>query len=134
MSLSTRLDGKVALVTGASRGIGKAIALALAEQGARVAVNYMSRAAEGDAVAAAITANGGTAIAVQADVSARAAVEAMVATVTARLGPVDVLVNNAGIALRRGIDDLTEADFDRTIAVNLKSGVPVHPSGPSRHA
>jgi 3-oxoacyl-[acyl-carrier protein] reductase len=121
MSLSTRLDGKVALVTGASRGIGKAIALALAEQGARVAVNYVSRAGAGDAVAAAITANGGKAVAVQADVSARAAVEAMVATVTAQLGPVDVLVNNAGIALRRGIDDLTEADFDRTIVVNLKS-------------
>jgi 3-oxoacyl-[acyl-carrier protein] reductase len=116
-----RLDGRVALVTGASRGIGKAIALALAQQGAKVAVNYLSRAGDADAVAAAIRANGGTAVAVPADVSAPAAVERMIAAVTAQLGPVDVLVNNAGVAIRRGIDDLTEADFDRTIAVNLKS-------------
>jgi 3-oxoacyl-[acyl-carrier protein] reductase len=121
MALSTRLDGRVALVTGASRGIGKAIALALAEQGAKVAINYVSRADAAEAVAAAIRASGGAAVAVRADVSARAAVDAMVAAVAAQLGPVDVLVNNAGIALRRGVDDLTEADFDRTIAVNLKS-------------
>jgi 3-oxoacyl-[acyl-carrier protein] reductase len=121
MALSTRLDGRVALVTGGSRGIGKAIALALAEQGAKVAINCVSRADAAEAVAAAIRANGGAAAAVRADVSARAAVDAMVATVAAQLGPIDVLVNNAGIALRRGVDDLTEADFDRTIAVNLKS-------------
>ena len=121
MALSLRLDGKVALVTGGSRGIGKAIALALAEQGATVAVNYVSRADAADAVVAAIRGDGGIAIAVQADVSARSAVEAMVAAVATRLGPIDVLVNNAGIALRRGLDDLSEADFDRTIAVNLKS-------------
>jgi 3-oxoacyl-[acyl-carrier protein] reductase len=121
MSLSARLDGKVALVTGASRGIGKAIALALAEQGAKIAVNYVSRAGAAEAVAASIRANGGAAVAVKADVSTRAAVEAMTAAITAQLGPVDVLINNAGIAIRRGIDDLTEADFDRTIAVNLKS-------------
>jgi 3-oxoacyl-[acyl-carrier protein] reductase len=121
MALSIRLDGRVALVTGGSRGIGKAIALALAEQGAKVAINYVSRADAAEAVAAAIRANGGGAVAVRADVSARAAVDAMVAAVAAQLGPVDVLVNNAGIALRRGVDDLTEADFDRTIAVNLKA-------------
>jgi 3-oxoacyl-[acyl-carrier protein] reductase len=121
MPLPAHLDGRVALVTGASRGIGKAIALALAQQGAKVAVNYLSRAGDAGAVAAAIRTNGGTAVAVQADVSARAAVESMMAAITAQLGPVDVLVNNAGVAIRRGIDDLTEADFDRTIAVNLKS-------------
>jgi 3-oxoacyl-[acyl-carrier protein] reductase len=120
MPLPARLDGRVALVTGASRGIGKAIALALAELGARIAVNYVSRAGEAEAVAASIRTRGGAAIAIKADVSARAAVETMMAAVTVQLGPVDVLVNNAGIAIRRGIDDLTEADFDRTIAVNLK--------------
>jgi len=121
MPAPTRLDNRVALVTGASRGIGRAIALALAEQGARVAVNYVSRAADADAVVEAIRANGGTAVAVRADASARAEVDAMIATVAAQLGPVDILINNAGIALRRDIDELTEADFDRTIAVNLKS-------------
>jgi 3-oxoacyl-[acyl-carrier protein] reductase len=121
MPLSTRLDGRVALVTGAARGIGRAIALALAEQGAKVAVNYVGRAGDADAVVGAIRANGGTAAAVRADVSVRAEVEAMMATIAEELGTVDVLVNNAGIAIRRGIDDLTEADFDRTIAVNLKS-------------
>jgi 3-oxoacyl-[acyl-carrier protein] reductase len=121
MALPIRLDGRVALVTGASRGIGRAIALALAELGARVAVNYVSRAGDADAVVRAINANGGTAVAVRADVSIGAEVEAMVAGVTTQLGPVDILVNNAGIAMRRGIDDLSEADFDRAIAVNLKS-------------
>jgi len=121
MPLPTPLDGRVALVTGTARGIGRAIALALAEQGAKVAVNYLSRAGDADAVIATIRANGGTAIAVKADVSLRAEVDAMIAGVSAQLGPVDILVNNAGIALRRDIDDLTEADFDRTIAVNLKS-------------
>jgi len=121
MPLATRLDGRVALVTGASRGIGRAIALGLAEHGAKVAVNYLSRAGDADAVTAAIRANGGAAIAVKADVSARAEVDAMIANVTAQFGPVDILVNNAGIAVRRGIDDLTEADFDQAIAVNLKS-------------
>jgi 3-oxoacyl-[acyl-carrier protein] reductase len=121
MPLPNPLDGRVALVTGASRGIGRAIALGLAEQGAKVAVNYVSRAADANAVAAAIRGSGGAAVAVKADVSARAEVDAMIAGVTAQLGPVDILVNNAGIALRRDIDDLSEADFDRTIAVNLKS-------------
>jgi 3-oxoacyl-[acyl-carrier protein] reductase len=121
MPLSTRLDGRLALVTGAARGIGRAVALALAEQGAKVAVNYVSRASDADAVVGAIRANGGTAAAVRADVSVRAEVDAMMAIIAAQLGPIDVLVNNAGIALHRGIDDLTEADFDRTIAVNLKS-------------
>ena len=121
MPLPNPLDGRVALVTGASRGIGRAIALALAEHGARVAVNYVSRAGDADAVTSTIRANGGTAVAVKADVSARPEVDALVAATTAQLGPIDIMINNAGIALRRGIDDLAEADFDRTIAVNLKS-------------
>jgi 3-oxoacyl-[acyl-carrier protein] reductase len=114
-------EGRVALVTGASRGIGRAIALSLAECGAKIAVNFHSRPREADAVVAAIEGSGGHAVAVAADVSAAAAVEAMLATVAAQLGPVDVLVNNAGVAIHRHIDDLSEEEFDRTIATNLKS-------------
>ena len=121
MPIHTDLSGRVALVTGASRGIGRAIALALAEAGAAVAVNYRTRAADALAVVADIQALGRRAVAVGADVSDGSAVADMVSHVTTELGAVDVLVNNAGIAIIRGIDDLTEADFDTTIAVNLKS-------------
>jgi 3-oxoacyl-[acyl-carrier protein] reductase len=116
-----RLEGRVALVTGASRGIGRAVALALAEAGAQVAVNYVSAKAEAEAVVGAIRAQGHKAIPIGADVSMSDAVARMVRTTETELGLIDVLVNNAGIGLRRGLDDLTEADFDRTIAVNLKS-------------
>src|SRR6202023_1551721 len=94
--------GRVALVTGASRGIGAAIALALADAGAAVAVNYRERADDANAVVAGITAKGGRARAVAADVSQAASVTAMVEQVAAALGPVDILVNNAGIAIVRG--------------------------------
>jgi 3-oxoacyl-[acyl-carrier protein] reductase len=117
----TDLTHRVALVTGASRGIGRAVALSLAKAGAAVAVNYRERAAQAAEVVAEIEAAGGKAIAVGADVSAREAVEAMTREVEAKLGPIDVLVNNAGVATIRGLDDLTEADFDSAIAVNLKS-------------
>jgi 3-oxoacyl-[acyl-carrier protein] reductase len=115
------LTGRVALVTGASRGIGAAIALALAEAGAAVAINYRERAVKAEQVAAAVTAIGPRAIALRADVSNSEAVAAMVRAATENLGAPDILVNNAGIALIRGIDDLTEAEFDQTISVNLKS-------------
>ena len=111
------LQGRVALVTGASRGIGRAIALALAEQGAAVAVNFQTRAEDANAVVAQIRAAGGRAIAVRADVSVGAQVADMAARVAGELGPVDVLVNNAGVA----ITGIREADFDLGIAVNLKS-------------
>ncbi len=117
----TDLADRVALVTGASRGIGRAIALALGEAGAAVAVNYVERAADAEAVAGAIRQAGHAALAVKADVSDSGAVARMVREVETALGPIDVLVNNAGIGIMRGLDDLTEADFDRTIAVNLKS-------------
>ena len=115
------LKGRVALVTGGSRGIGQAIAVSLADAGAAVAVNYLERAALADKVGEAIHHKGGRAIAVGADVSQAAAVKAMVSDVEQRLGPIDILVNNAGIGLIRTVDELTEEDFDRTIAVNLKS-------------
>jgi 3-oxoacyl-[acyl-carrier protein] reductase len=118
---AVKLTGKVALVTGGSRGIGRAIAVSLAEAGAAVAVNYRERAKEAASVVEAITKSGGRAIAVAADVSQSKAVADMAATVGRELGPVDVLVNNAGVGLVRSVDDLTEADFDLTIAVNLKS-------------
>ena len=115
------LTGKVALVTGGSRGIGRAIAVSLADAGAAVAVNYLQQAGQAHDFVEEIRGRGGRATAVAADVSQGAAVTDMIAAVEATLGPVDILVNNAGIGLVRGIDELTEADFDRTIAVNLKS-------------
>jgi 3-oxoacyl-[acyl-carrier protein] reductase len=119
------LTGRVALVTGGSRGIGAAIALGLADAGADVAVNYRERAADAERVvgmiAGMIAEGGHRAVPIAADVSDSGAVAAMVATVADTLGEIDILVNNAGIALIRGIDDLTEADFDQTMAVNLKS-------------
>jgi len=95
--------------------------LALAEAGSAVAVNYRERAGDAEAIVAKIKALGGRAIAVAADVSQSAAVAGMVERVATALGPIDILVNNAGIAIVRGVDDLTEAEFDQTIAVNLKS-------------
>ncbi|MBV9756957.1 MAG: SDR family NAD(P)-dependent oxidoreductase, partial [Alphaproteobacteria bacterium] len=121
MPLIPDLSNRAALVTGGSRGIGRAVALALAEAGAAVAVNYRAAAAQANAVADAIRAAGRRALTVQADVSEGRAVAAMVEQIGRELGPIDILVNNAGIAIWRGVDDLTEAEFDQTIAVNLKS-------------
>ena len=121
MTIKPDLNGRIALVTGGSRGIGAAIAAALAEAGAAVAVNYRERATEADAVVATIKGKGGRAIAVPADVSRATSVADMVDHVAFALGPIDILVNNAGMAIVRGIDDLTESEFDATIAVNLKS-------------
>jgi 3-oxoacyl-[acyl-carrier protein] reductase len=115
------LGGHIALVTGASRGIGAAVVLALAAAGASVAVNYRERADDARAVVAKIAASGGRAIAVAADVSQSADVATMIDHVTNALGPIDILINNAGMAIVRGVDDLTEAEFDLTISVNLKS-------------
>jgi 3-oxoacyl-[acyl-carrier protein] reductase len=115
------LTARTALVTGASRGIGKAIAIALAEAGAAVAVNYRQRKDEAEATVAAIRQSGRKSAAFGADVSDAQAVAAMVLDIEKVLGPVDILVNNAGIALRQSLEEMTEADFDRTIAINLKS-------------
>ena len=121
MGIVPDLEGRVCLVTGGSRGIGRAIVLALAEAGGDVAINCRARIEDAQAVAALVRAIGRRAVVVPADVSQSAAVTQMIATIEAALGPIDVLINNAGVAPRRGIDDLTEADFDATIAINLKS-------------
>jgi 3-oxoacyl-[acyl-carrier protein] reductase len=115
------LSGRVALITGGSRGIGRAVAISLAEAGAAVAVNFRENAADADAVVDLIRKAGRRATAVRADVSNGTEVTAMVAAVERELGPIDMLVNNAGIGLIRSIEELTEEVFDQTIAVNLKS-------------
>jgi len=120
-SIGMTLNGKVALVTGGSRGIGRASAIALAAAGARVAVNYREQASAANEVVAQITAAGGQAIAVRADVSIPADVTALVASVTKQLGEVSILVNNAGIANARTLDTMELADFDEAIRVNLRS-------------
>jgi 3-oxoacyl-[acyl-carrier protein] reductase len=117
----TELSKRIALVTGGSRGIGKSVALALADAGAAVAVNYRERRDEADAVAETIRKNGGRADTFGADVSKHGAVQKMVRDIEARLGPIDILVNNAGMAATRNIEEITEDDFDLSIAVNLKS-------------
>src|ERR1700722_8128589 len=115
------LHGHTALVTGGSRGIGAAIVRSLAQAGAAIAINYRERASEANMLVKSIGDAGGRAIAIAADVSQSDAVAKMVKRVNADLGPIDILVNNAGIAITRGVDDLSETDFDQTIAVNLKS-------------
>lgn len=112
---------RVALVTGGSRGIGRAIAESLAERGHRVAVNYASRADAAEAVVAAIVEGGGEAIAVQGDVSSESAVTAMFSEIGERLGPVEVLVNNAGITRDDLMLRMSPEAFDAVIATNLRS-------------
>jgi 3-oxoacyl-[acyl-carrier protein] reductase len=115
------LTGRVALVTGGSRGIGKAIAMALADAGADVAVNYRERAEDAATVVEAIRSMERRATTVAGDVSLGESVRKMVARVEDELGPIDILINNAGTGRIRGLDELDEAEFDRTIAINLKS-------------
>jgi 3-oxoacyl-[acyl-carrier protein] reductase len=115
-----RLKDKVAIVTGASSGIGSAIALAFAQEGAKVTVNY-NRSREGaEKVHKAIGAMGGTSLVVKADVSKVQQIEMLVAETVSRLGGLDIMVNNAGMDLVEPITTVEEDDFDRVIAVNLK--------------
>jgi NAD(P)-dependent dehydrogenase (short-subunit alcohol dehydrogenase family) len=115
------LAGRIALVTGAARGIGRAVAIALAEAGADVALGLRDRdAASGSEVADAITRLGRRALRLQMDVTARAQIAAAVAEATRHFGRIDILVNNAGIGPPNPAEAVTEEDFDRTVAVNLK--------------
>ena len=115
------LDGKTALITGASRGIGRACAAALAEAGADIAVNYLIREDKAKETLAMVEGIGKRTVPAPGDVSRAGEVERIVEEVERRLGPVDILVNNAGIAIQKPFDQITEEDWDRTLAVNLKS-------------
>ncbi len=110
---------RVALVTGSSRGIGAAIAAALSEAGWAVCINYIERADKAEALAARLRERGGEVITCQADVADRAAVDAMVARVEAELGPVSLLVNNAGVARQQQFQDIDPAAWQRLFAVNV---------------
>src|SRR5213592_3306006 len=114
---NTPLKGKVALVTGAGRNIGRAIALALAEAGARVAVNVRASRDEGQAVVSEIAARGGDALLVPADVAQRMQVDSMITAIAERFGRLDVLVNNAAVRREVAFADLGYADWHEAYAV-----------------
>jgi 3-oxoacyl-[acyl-carrier protein] reductase len=115
------LTGKVALVTGASRGIGRAIAVALARAGVNVAINYLSRDKEAHEVISQIRELGRLAVAVKADVAASVDIQRIMCIIEKDLGMLSILVNNAGIGVAHSLDDITEKDWNNTIAVNLTS-------------
>ena len=115
------LEGKVAVVTGASRGIGRAIAEELAAEGAKVVVNYHANAAAAEEVVGGITARGGTAVALQADVSDFAAADALVKAAIETYGAIDILVNNAGTTRDTLLLSMKEDEWDVVLTTNLKS-------------
>jgi 3-oxoacyl-[acyl-carrier protein] reductase len=115
------LKGRIALVTGGSRGIGAAVALSLAEAGADIAVNFRTRAAAAETVCNAIRKLGKRALAIQADVSQSDQVRKMVTQIERELGAVNILVNNAGMARQIKLEDIAETDWEEHIDVNLKS-------------
>ena len=119
--MTSEISGRIALVTGASRGIGRAIAMSLAEAGSDVAVNYQVNEKKAQEVCALIKGLGRRALAVQADVSRAEEVSGLVKTVEKELGTISILINNAGISTPRGLDEMTEEVWDETIRINLKS-------------
>jgi len=116
----SKLTGKVIIVTGASKGIGAGVAKRLAEAGATVVVNFAHGAADADKTVAEIQAAGGTALAVQADVSKSAEVTQLFDQTIAEFGRVDVLVNNAGVMITKPIKDTTDEDFERQFGINVR--------------
>ena len=118
--MNKRLEGKVALVTGGSRGIGGAICQKFASEGALVVVNFTAQADKAEKVVTDIQKGGGRAVALQADVASKPAVTKMMDQVRKQFGPVDILVNNAGILKPGNTLALNEEDLDRMLAVNLK--------------
>jgi 3-oxoacyl-[acyl-carrier protein] reductase len=118
--VSAELIGKVALVTGASRGLGKAIALKLASMGAKIAVNYLSNETEAAKVSLSIAEFGGEAISIKADVSNTEAVKEMVRQITEKWGKIDILINNAGITRDGLLPRLSEEAWDAVININLR--------------
>jgi 3-oxoacyl-[acyl-carrier protein] reductase len=116
-----QLKGRTALVTGSSRGIGRAIAIALAEAGADVVGNFRIRAAEAESVEREIRQLGRRCVSIQADVSSTSEVERLVRTGEESVGPIDILINNAGIARPQPFEQITERDWDEVMAANLKS-------------
>ena len=117
--MAQRLTGKVAIVTGASKGIGAAIAKMYASEAARVVVNYHSSEEEGKKVVEEIKSEGGRALLVKADVSKTTDVKRMVSKAVGKFGRVDILVNNAGILVAKDFLDSTDEDWDRVLDVNL---------------
>ncbi|HKB90231.1 MAG TPA: SDR family oxidoreductase [Opitutaceae bacterium] len=114
------LKGKVALVTGASRGIGRAIAERLARDGAAVAINYSSKGGEAQKTVAAIESAGGKAFAIQADIGRVSEIGRLFDETIAHFGRIDILVNNAGVMFTKPVSTTTEAEFDRIFSINVK--------------
>ncbi|NOW05593.1 SDR family oxidoreductase [Clostridium beijerinckii] len=114
------LEGKVAIITGASRGIGSAIARQLSELGAKVVVNYSNNAVKAEEVVEEITKSGEQAVAIKADVSNIKDVERLFSETITKFGKVDILVNNAGVILYKLLSDVTEEEFDKLFNINVK--------------
>jgi glucose 1-dehydrogenase len=119
--MAENLDGKVAIVTGGNTGIGAAVVLALAEQGARVVIDYVANEEAEEELERKIASLGDTAVGVEADVSKIEDLQRMIDTAVSNFGRLDVMVNNAGIETRTSVLDTTEGQFEKVIAVNLKS-------------